>query len=225
MTPVDVTLADLLALITENARLAGPIVGLLAFAESLIVVGMFVPAIALMITIGGLIAAGVLNPIPIVIWAVIGSILGDWVSYLLGRWIGPSVYRRWPLRNHRSAVARARLFFRRYGFVSVFLGRFFGPVRATIPLVAGVMQMPNRSFQMANVTSALIWVPALLAPGYLAGSSLSFKTLHGWQVIGLGVGLLVGPFLFAGVIARFVMKRPARTPIARQHDHRDDRMT
>lgn len=202
-------LADLLALITENARLAGPIIGLLAFAESLIVVGMFVPAIALMIAIGGLIAAGVLDPGPVLIWAVIGSTLGDWVSYLLGRWIGPSIYRCWPLRNHRSAVARARLFFRRYGFVSVFLGRFFGPVRATIPLVAGVMQMPNRSFQIANVTSALLWVPALLAPGYFAGSRLSFEALKGWQVIGLGVGVLVGPFLFAAIIARFVMKRPA----------------
>lgn len=208
MTSLDAMFADPLALITENARLAGPIIGALAFAESLIVVGMFVPAIALMIAIGGLIAAGVLDPIPIVVWAVIGSTLGDWISYLLGRWIGPSIYRRWPLCNHRLAVARARLFFRRYGFISVFLGRFFGPVRATIPLVAGVMQMPNRSFQLANVTSAVIWVPALLAPGYLAGSSLSFEALKGWQVIGLGVGLLVGPFLFAGIIARFVMKRP-----------------
>lgn len=208
MTSLDATLADLLALITENARLAGPIVGLLAFVESLVVIGMFVPAIALMIAIGGLIAAGVLEPVSVLVWAVTGSVLGDWLSYLLGRWIGPSIYRRRPLRNHRTAVARARLFFRRYGVISVFLGRFFGPVRATIPLVAGVMQMPNRSFQIANVTSAIIWVPVLLAPGYIAGASLSFDALQGWQVIGLGMGLLVGPFLFGGIITRFVMKRP-----------------
>ena len=207
MTSINEMLADILSLITENAAMAGPIIGLLAFAESLIIIGMFVPAVALMIAIGGLIAAGVLDLGPVLFWAVAGSILGDWVSYLLGRWIGPSIYHRWPLRNHRSGVARARLFFRRFGFISVFLGRFFGPVRATIPLVAGVMQMPHRSFQLANVISALIWVPALLAPGYLAGASLPLEVLDGWEVLGIGAVLMIAPFLFAGIVTRFVLKR------------------
>jgi len=212
MTSFDEILARILALITENAAIAGPIIGLLAFAESLIVIGVFVPAVALMIAIGGLIAAGVLELGPVLFWAIAGSVLGDWVSYLLGRWIGPSIYRRWPLRNHRAGVARARLFFRRFGFISVFLGRFFGPVRATIPLVAGVMQMPSRTFQLANVTSAIIWVPALLAPGYLAGVSLPLEMLDGWQALGIAAVLFVVPFLFAGLVARFVLKRrPTRS--------------
>lgn len=207
MTSIDKILVDIVSLITENAAIAGPVIGLLAFAESLVVIGMFVPAVALMIAIGGLIAAGVLDLGSVLFWAITGSVLGDWVSYLLGRWIGPSIYRRWPLRNHRPGVARARLFFRRYGFISVFLGRFFGPVRATIPLVAGVMQMPARSFQMANVFSAVIWIPALLAPGYLAGASLPLEMLDGWQALGIAAVLFVVPFLFSGIVARFVMKR------------------
>lgn len=207
MTAIDDLLAGILALITGNAALAGPVIGLLAFAESLILVGMFVPAVALMMTIGGLVAAGVLDPLPVLFWAIAGSVLGDWISYLLGRWIGPAIYRRWPLCRHRAAVARARLFFRRHGFAAVFLGRFFGPVRATIPLVAGVMQMPHRSFQMANIGSALLWVPALLAPGYVAGASLPLEMLDGWQLLGIGAALLVVPFLLAGLVARLVLRR------------------
>jgi membrane protein DedA with SNARE-associated domain len=63
-------------------------------------------------------------------------------------------------------VARARLFFRRYGFAAVLLSRFLGPMRAVVPLVAGVMEMNSQRFQAANVIAAVIWVPAISAPGY-----------------------------------------------------------
>ena len=54
--------------------------------------------------------------------------------------------RRWPLKQQRTAVARARLFFYRYGFASVLIGRFLGPIRSTIPTVAGVMGMAPVSY-------------------------------------------------------------------------------
>ncbi|HUE71118.1 MAG TPA: DedA family protein, partial [Pirellulaceae bacterium] len=121
--------------------------------------------------------AGVLDPAPILVGAVIGAALGDWVSYFIGRKIGPSVYRRWPLARHRALIARSRLFFRRFGFASIFVGRFLGPIRSTIPLVAGVMRMDQRRFQLANVTSAILWVPALLAPGYFATTTFAYFSL------------------------------------------------
>ena len=60
-------------------------------------------------------------------------------------------------------------FFGRHGGKSVFIGRFFGPVRAVIPLAAGVMRMPRGRFWFANVTSALVWAPMLLLAGDLVG--------------------------------------------------------
>ena len=47
----------------------------------------------------------------------------------------------------------------------VFLGRFFGPLRAVVPLVAGICGMAQIPFQAANVTSALVWATLILAPG------------------------------------------------------------
>ena len=204
---MDGVLDGLLALVSAHNALAGPAVGTLAFMESLIVIGMFVPAVALMIGVGGLMATGVLDPAPVLFWAVLGSVLGDWLSYRLGRRIGPSVYRRWPLSGHRQEIAFARLFFRRYGFVSVLLGRFFGPVRATVPLVAGVVRMNHRSFQCANVLSAILWVPAMLAPGYLAGANLPMEAITKTQALGIGLGLILVPFLLASAIAHFAMSR------------------
>lgn len=156
------------ALIETHQAWAIPVVGLIAFGESLAVVGLLIPATALMLLIGGLVGAGVLDPWLILASTIIGAVLGDAVSYYIGRYFGPTVVHRWPLNQHRRGVARARLFFRRYGVVSVFLGRFFGPVRSTIPLVAGIVEMGHTKFQIANVASALAWAPLMLAPGYLA---------------------------------------------------------
>jgi membrane protein DedA with SNARE-associated domain len=163
--------------IQDHGFWAGPIVGLITFGESLAVVGLLIPATALLMVVGGLLATGVIDPVPILAFAIVGAILGDWVSYWIGRKTGPSVYRRWPLVKHRTLVARSRLFFRRFGFASIFIGRFLGPIRATIPLVAGVMKMNRRKFQLANVASAIIWVPTLLAPGYFAVTTFAHFNL------------------------------------------------
>jgi membrane protein DedA with SNARE-associated domain len=61
------------------------------------------------------------------------------------------------------------LFFQRHGGKSVFIGRFFGPIRAVVPLAAGIMQMPRGRFWFANVASALVWAPMLLLAGDLVG--------------------------------------------------------
>ena len=137
--------------IEANQVWAGPITFLLTLGESLVLVGLFIPATALMLLTGGLIGAGTLDPWNVLAWGVAGAIVGDALSYGLGRWAGPGVLRRWPLKQQRTAVARARLFFYRYGFASVLIGRFLGPIRSTIPTVAGVMGMAHGRFQLANV--------------------------------------------------------------------------
>jgi membrane protein DedA with SNARE-associated domain len=60
-------------------------------------------------------------------------------------------------------------FFERHGGKSVAIGRFFGPIRAVIPLAAGLMQMPRGWFWFANIVSALVWAPMLLFVGDAVG--------------------------------------------------------
>jgi membrane protein DedA with SNARE-associated domain len=45
------------------------------------------------------------------------------------------------------------------------LGRFFGPLRAAVPLVAGIFEMPYWRFQIANFGSAFLWAAVLLSIG------------------------------------------------------------
>ncbi|KES14420.1 SNARE associated Golgi family protein, partial [Gilliamella apis SCGC AB-598-P17] len=49
--------------------------------------------------------------------------------------------------------------------IEVFIGRFFGPLRAIVPLIAGTMHMSTSKFNLANIASAPVWAFVLLAPG------------------------------------------------------------
>lgn len=164
---------DLGGFIARNAVWAGPILGLVTFGESMVVIGAFFPATALMVIAGGLAAAGVLHPAEVLLWCLAGAIAGDAVSYWLGLRTGPVAWRHPLLKSRRRLVARARLFFKRYGVLSIILCRFLGPVRAFVPFIAGVTRMAQLRFQVANIVSALIWVPVMLAPGYLAGKGFT----------------------------------------------------
>ena len=65
----------------------------------------------------------------------------------------------------RDARRERSAFSTRWGALGVFGGRFLGPLRATVPLVAGMCAMPQLLFQLANFSSALLWAFVVLAPG------------------------------------------------------------
>lgn len=198
-------------LIENNQIWAVLVVGLLAFGESLILIGILIPGTTVLVIVGGLVGSGIVHPVPIVVAAIIGAALGDVVSYYLGAWLGRGVVHKWPLSRYRHDVARARLFFRRYGFAAIFVGRFFGPVRATVPLVAGMLGMSRRKFQIANVLSAIVWGPIVLFPGWLvakgAGSLAAFDTT---SIIAIGSALVVAGILFAMIGMRLMQRRGGR---------------
>ena len=76
--------------------------------------------------------------------------------------------RLWPLSRHPDLLPRGEVFFRKWGILGVFIGRFFGPLRSAVPLVAGICMMRRMSFQIANIASAIIWATGVLTPGTLA---------------------------------------------------------
>ena len=62
-------------------------------------------------------------------------------------------------------IPRGERFVKAWGIPGIFIGRFFGPLRAVVPLVAGIFEMPYWQFQIANVTSAFVWAAVLLTIG------------------------------------------------------------
>jgi membrane protein DedA with SNARE-associated domain len=169
--------------ITAHALLAAPIMCAVAFAESLAFLSLLVPGWAIMVAAGALAGSGVLNPWPVVLGAIVGAILGDSLSYWIGRRFGPAMSRVWPFRTRPELLGKGHAFFARWGGMSVALGRFFGPVRAVIPLVAGMMEMPRARFWAWNVASAFVWAPVVVFSGALLGRVIEAAAAAPWWTL------------------------------------------
>jgi len=150
------------------------IVFALAFGESLAFISLVLPAWLALITIGGFIMAGGLNFWPIWIAASVGAALGDWLSYWIGQKLGPAVQHVWPLSRRPELIPKGEEFMKKWGVLGIFIGRFFGPLRAVVPLIAGIFEMPFWRFQIANCTSALVWSAVLLTIGDFAGKTIAW---------------------------------------------------
>jgi membrane protein DedA with SNARE-associated domain len=153
---------------------AAPVVFALAFCESLAFISLLIPAWAALIGIGVLIASGKLSFWPIWVAGAIGAALGDWLSYWIGVKLGPPVAHLWPLSRHPDLLPKGEVFVKRWGALAIFIGRFFGPLRASVPLVAGIFHMPYWSFQFANFTSAFLWAAVLLTVGDVFAKALKW---------------------------------------------------
>jgi membrane protein DedA with SNARE-associated domain/membrane-associated phospholipid phosphatase len=159
-------------LAAQHPTIALCAVALFAFAESLAVVGTFVPAALAMFVAGVLAGHGTLGMAATLGWATVGAVAGDAFSYELGRHsaVMPRVLA---LAERRPALfAKAQEMIRRRGAASVAIARFTGPLRAFVPLLAGLARMPRPRFYLTNVSSALVWAPVHILPGALLGSSL-----------------------------------------------------
>jgi membrane protein DedA with SNARE-associated domain len=75
------------------------------------------------------------------------------------------VQQLWPLSRHPDLIPRGEAFMKRWGMLGIFIGRFSGPLRASVPLIAGMFEMPFWRFQLANFSSAFLWAAVLLTLG------------------------------------------------------------
>jgi len=164
-----VPLVDMLHSLTPSPPLLVCLVLIISLAESLALVGLLVPGVVLITSVASLAGHQDIALAWLMGAAFVGAILGDGISFSLGYKHREQVTQRWPLSQHPEWLGRGARFFERYGIWSVFIGRFVGPVRPIIPLVAGMMRMSPRTFIWANVTSAALWAPAYILPGYLLG--------------------------------------------------------
>jgi len=148
---------------------AAPIVFALAFGESLAFVSLILPAWAALVGIGVLIGQGELAFVPVWLAGAVGAALGDWLSYWIGAKFKSSIAGVWPFTTHPDLLPRGEAFIKKWGVMAIFIARFSGPLRASVPIVAGIFGMPYWSFQFANFTSALLWAAVLLKLGDVGG--------------------------------------------------------
>jgi len=166
---MDDIVQPMLAFIAAHAHWAAAVMFVTAFGESFAFLSLLFPGTTLLIAAGTLMSDGTLPYAPVLVGAVVGATMGDSVSYWIGRRFGGGIARVWPFSRNPEMLPAGISFFERHGGKSVFIGRFFGPMRAVVPLAAGLLRMPRGWFWLTNIASALLWAPMLLFVGDAAG--------------------------------------------------------
>ena len=174
-----------------------------AFIESFALIGIIIPGVILLAAISGLAASTNLSIFQVILLVYISSCLADISSFFIGKYLSRKIDHTWPFKKNPSWLEQGRVFFKSYGILGVFLGRFIGPVRPLIPITAGSLAMDMRTFILVDLASGLLWAPLYSLPGYFAGKT----ALEGSGTLSLAAGLIAIAIAFLFFVRYLVRKK------------------
>lgn len=169
---LDAHLQQLIAYFSAHPQLALTVIFAAATLEAVAFLGTVVPGSTIVFIGGMLVGLNALHVMPVAIAALTGAVVGDGFSYWLGHHYRERLQTMWPMNRFPRLLERGQSYFATKGGKSVFLGRFLGPLRAIVPVVAGISRMPARHFYAMNIASAFAWAAAHMLPGVLFGATL-----------------------------------------------------
>jgi membrane-associated protein len=142
------------------------------FAECGLLIGFFLPGDSLLFITGMFVSQGFihLNLVVVCLVLTLAAIVGNLVGYAIGYRAGPAIFHRDDSRLFKAShVARTHAFFEKHGVKAVVLARFVPIVRTFITVVAGVGQMPFRSYATFSTIGAVLWASGVTVLGYFLG--------------------------------------------------------
>jgi membrane protein DedA with SNARE-associated domain len=147
----------------------------LIFLETSTLVGFVIHGELVLLVAGVAAERGDVSLPLVVALATAAAVLGDTVSFLIGRRLGRQFLARHGarLRLGPEQLARVDGFFDRHGGKALLLGRFTGFLRATMPFVAGSSDMPLQRLVRIGVVSALAWTVLFTVLGYAFSDSFA----------------------------------------------------
>jgi membrane-associated protein len=160
----------------------------IVFAETGLLVGLFLPGDSLLFTVGVVARAGSLDIVQICALLAVASILGDQVGYLLGYRTGPAIFSRKDSRLFKQEyVTRTQRFYEKHGGKTLVYAKFVPIVRTFAPFMAGVGRMQYSRFVGVNVVGGLGWVLITTLAGYTLGGVPLIRKHFEKVVIGIVV--------------------------------------
>jgi membrane-associated protein len=161
---------DPIAMIKTGSYLG---IAFLVFAESGLLMGIFLPGDSLLFAAGLLSAAGFLAIGPLVFFVVLAAIVGDSVGYWFGANVGVNFFKKKDSFFFKQEyLKRTERFYKKYGGRAVMLARFVPAVRTIAPILAGIGGMTYKKFLSYNVLGGFLWGAGMVLLGFFLGSIL-----------------------------------------------------
>jgi len=173
-----------------------------AFVESFAVIGIFIPGVVLLAIISGMAASADMHIASVLIIVYSASCIADISSYLIGMRLNKRIDSIWPFKTNPGWLIKGKEFFKTYGILGVFVGRFIGPVRPVMPITAGSMGMKFKHFLGVDLFSGLIWAPMYSLPGYFAGKVVFENMDSMYLLLGLSIVLILVVLIFKKIFRK-----------------------
>ena len=178
---------------------------LISLTESFAIIGSIVPGSITMTAIGILAGSGIRRIDLTLLAAILGAVAGDSLSYVLGYYYSDRLTEIWPFSKYPKWIQYGKEFFETHGGKSVLIGRFVGPLRSIIPVIAGILHMKQWRFFVANVLSAIGWSLLYVLPGVVIGAaSHELSTESATRLFVFILVILAGLWLISLVIKRLI---------------------
>jgi membrane protein DedA with SNARE-associated domain len=147
-------------------------------SENTLLVGLIVPG-AIVVVLAGIAAHDGTISIPLsIVLGIAGTILGDTISYFMGRY-GWSRFGHWKMLQDLNEKVREPLM--RRGTLFVLFYHFAGYTRVIGPTSAGLMRMPYRAWAVADYCGAVLWICTYFGIGYGLGMlGISLDSTDEW---------------------------------------------
>lgn len=180
-----------------------PILFLIIFAETGLVVTPFLPGDSLLFAAGAIAAStGAIDPWLCGSVVVAAAFCGDNTNYWLGRTLGPKVFKfEDSFFFRRSHLVKTEQFYNKYGSRTVIIARFVPIVRTFAPFVAGIGKMPYPRFLLFSSIGSGLWVPICLGAGVMFGE-MEFVKKHFELVILAVIGVSLLPIVIEALRSR-----------------------
>jgi membrane-associated protein len=148
------------------------ILALIIFSESGMMVGLFFPGDTLLFS-AGILAAGGSLPIFGTLAVIAGAaILGDNIGYLIGKHLGPRLFKKDGVIFRHDYIMKAEKFYEKYGSKTMLVAHFVPVVRSFAPVTAGAGNMNHKQFIIYDAIGDIAWTLLVTLLGYFVGSRI-----------------------------------------------------
>ena len=163
------------------------IVLLLVYGSTGLFFCFFIPAGAILFTVGIFTATGELqyDIFTVCSLLILASILGNLTGYWFGWKTGPLLYKRKDSRFFKKQhLKTAETFYNKYGWLALTVGLYLPIIRTFASIVAGMVRLDFRRFILLTVTGSVFWILSFVLAGYFIGSRPFLKPWLNYIVIG-----------------------------------------
>lgn len=156
------------------------------------------------------VSVGQPNVALVVVFAAIGAIAGDNLTFAIGRAVGLDRFRWMRRPRMQAALGWARRGLERRAAVLLMTARYVPVGRVAVNLVAGASGFSRPRFFGLSVLAGISWAAYSVTVGLLAGHLLHGNAFLG-MLVGIGMGLVTGVLVDAGI--RLAAKRRSSAPV------------